>query len=83
LELIVIFFVVVALILWGSHWFRVQQERAITAARDNYLASLSKLKRTPTDADLKQRTLALGRVYSNLTRAQKGNTRLRRGGTNE
>ena len=37
-------------------------------ARAAYQASLGKLKKDPTNPDLKQRTLTLGRAYSNLTR---------------
>ena len=50
------------------------KQKQIEAARQAYLASLTKLKQRPTDPDLKQRTLELGRVYSNLTRNQKGVT---------
>jgi Short C-terminal domain len=44
------------------------------AARLRYLESLNQLKKSPTNADLKQQTLALGRAYSSLTRDKKGNT---------
>ena len=44
------------------------------ATRQAYLTSLNDLKANPTDADLKQQTLALGRAYSNLTRDKNGNT---------
>jgi len=50
------------------------EAKALAAAKELYLESLAKLKLAPTDADLKQRTLALGRAYSNLTRDKKGNT---------
>jgi hypothetical protein len=43
-------------------------------ARLAYQASLDKLKAAPTNADLKQNTLALGRIYSNLTRNKSGVT---------
>jgi hypothetical protein len=39
-----------------------------------YLDSLELLKKTPSNPDLRQRTLELGRVYSNLLRDKKGNT---------
>jgi hypothetical protein len=39
-----------------------------------YIDSLEELKQSPTDANLKQETLALGRRYSNLTRNNMGNT---------
>jgi hypothetical protein len=48
--------------------------KALAEARAAYQASLSHLKANPTNADLRQRTLALGRVYSNLTRSRKGVT---------
>lgn len=51
-----------------------QKAKELEAARQRYLHSLSELKNSPTDADIKQRTLALGRAYSNLTRDKKGNT---------
>ena len=52
----------------------IQKAHAIEAAKKAYLQSLSELKGFPTNADSKQRTLALGRAYSNLTRDKKGNT---------
>ncbi|MGV8900311.1 MAG: hypothetical protein ACOH2B_13855 [Burkholderiaceae bacterium] len=52
----------------------MKQAKALEAAKQLYLDSLSKLKSNPTNADLKQRTLAFGRAYSNLTRDKKGNT---------
>lgn len=52
----------------------IQGGKALEAARSAYLQSLSELKQSPTNADLKERTLALGRAYSNKTRDQKGNT---------
>lgn len=48
--------------------------KALEAAKQKYLDALSALKLHPTNADLKQTTLALGRAYSNLTRDKKGNT---------
>lgn len=46
----------------------------VQKAKENYEKSLAKLKENPTDADLKQATLELGRIYSNLTRDSKGVT---------
>jgi hypothetical protein len=43
-------------------------------ARKRYIESLNILKKNPTNADVKQKTLALGRAYSNLTRDNKGRT---------
>lgn len=50
------------------------QAKALEAAKQAYLEALSILKSNPHDADHKQRTLAMGRAYSNLTRDKKGNT---------
>src|SRR5476651_489456 len=59
-------------------WIAIVQgnnaQRQKDAALRAYRNSLESLKKTPTDADLKQSTLALGRFYSNLTRDKKGNT---------
>lgn len=52
----------------------IQKGREKEAAKKAYLLSLSELKQDPTNADVKQHTLALGRHYSNLTRDKKGNT---------
>ena len=46
----------------------------LKAARAAYDASLAELKLRPADPDLRARTLALGRAYSNLTRSQRGVT---------
>lgn len=62
------------LFAYAIYWGGKQRKQALEEARQSYLQSLSELKRLPTDADLKQRTLALGRAYSNLTREKKGNT---------
>lgn len=43
-------------------------------AKQEYQGSLQQLKMNPANADLRQRTLELGRIYSNLMRDQKGNT---------
>jgi hypothetical protein len=48
--------------------------KALADARAAYQSSLTRLKSNPTNADLRQRTLSLGRVYSNLTRSKKGVT---------
>jgi cytochrome c-type biogenesis protein CcmH/NrfG len=61
-----------ALAIWA--YVAWQKNQAVEAARRAYQESLSKLKTKPTDADLKQATLALGRSYSTLTRDKKGHT---------
>jgi hypothetical protein len=61
-------------IVWAAIAIATNAQKAKDAARTAYLQSLDKLKANPTNADLKQQTLALGRAYSNLTRDNKGNT---------
>lgn len=65
---------IVVIVVGFGIYSGIQKTNAIEAAKKAYLQSLSKLKGSPTDADLKQHTLALGRAYSNLTRDKKGNT---------
>jgi hypothetical protein len=65
---------IIAVVVGVAIYSGMQKTKAIEAAKKAYLQSLSELKGAPTNADLKQRTLALGRTYSNLTRDKKGNT---------
>lgn len=69
-------FVVVLAVIIGvlvvSDRRRVALERERAAAQAAYEQSLSALKRDPTNADVKQQTLGLGRAYSNLTRGRRG-----------
>jgi hypothetical protein len=53
-------------------WFARAKARRLAAALAAYQDSLTRLKEDPTNATLKQRTLALGREYSSLTRDSKG-----------
>ena len=69
-----IFIIIVILFLGLAIYAGVQQGKGIEAARLAYLQSLATLKQTPTDANAKQHTLALGRAYSTQTRDKKGNT---------
>jgi|SRR5438128_9551285 len=48
--------------------------KTLDQARQAYQDSLSKLKSDPANADLRQKTLQLGRLYSNLTRHKRGVT---------
>lgn len=48
------------------------KEKDVAIAKKAYLESLSALKRNPENAAIKQRTLALGRVYIKLARDKKG-----------
>ena len=66
--------IVIVAIISIAIYSGIQQGKALEAAKQSYLQSIAELKKAPTNADLKQRTLALGRAYSNLTRDKKGNT---------
>lgn len=59
--------VVAVLYAWAS-------EKAKKEALQAYQQSLANLKANPRNADLRQRTLALGRAYSSLMRDKKGQT---------
>lgn len=69
-----LFWLIVVIVVGLAIYLGIQKANAIEAAKKAYLESLSELKGHPTNADLKQHTLALGRAYSNLTRDKKGNT---------
>lgn len=51
-----------------------EQTKQLNAARDAYFNALRRLKANPTNPDLRQHTLQLGRAYSNLTRNKSGVT---------
>ena len=51
-----------------------RKNKEIALARAAYQDSLTRLKSNPTNADLRQRTLELGRIYSHLTRKKRGVT---------
>ncbi len=70
----IIFIVVIVLVLIAGNNAAKQQAKALAAARDAYYKSLAALKDDPANADLRQRTLQLGRTYSGMTRSQKGVT---------
>jgi len=67
-----LFWVLLVLGAIGIVWFANDKARKLAAAKAAYQDSLGKLKDDPTNADVKQHTLALGRDYSNLTRNSKG-----------
>ena len=48
--------------------------KRLSQARDAYFDALRRLKANPTNADMRERTLHLGRTYSNLTRNKSGVT---------
>ncbi len=75
----IVIFLLLVVIFAGSVMYyyanKAQAEiQAIEKARQAYLAYLSKLKQSPTNPDIKQHTLALGRYYSDLTRDNQGHT---------
>jgi hypothetical protein len=53
---------------------RDEQIRQLNVAKNAYFAALRSLKANPTNPDLRERTLELGRKYSNLTRNKSGVT---------
>src|SRR6185369_13818480 len=53
---------------------RDREAKQLKAAKDAYFDALRRLKANPTNADLRQTTLQLGRAYSNLTRNKSGVT---------
>jgi hypothetical protein len=53
---------------------RDEQIRQLNAAKNAYFVALRSLKANPTNPDLRERTLELGRKYSNLTRNKSGVT---------
>jgi hypothetical protein len=71
--LAVIVIVVIAIVI-DSDKRAAQKVQRRKAANDAYQGALSELKASPSNPDLKQRTLELGRTYANLTREQKGVT---------
>jgi hypothetical protein len=70
MEFLIIIAVVVVIIAISSNNNAERKRKAKLA----YLDSLNKLKKSPTNADLRQKTLELGRHYSNLMRDSKGQT---------
>ena len=75
------FFVVCGLVFVGMIWMAVvshnsqeDAKKAFIKSKGDYFNSLKNLKFTPTNADLKEKTLALGRAYSILSRSGAGVT---------
>ena len=48
------------------------KEKDIAVAKKKYIESLYALKRAPSNVDIKQRTIVLGRAYGRLTRGKQG-----------
>lgn len=67
-----IFIIIIVIIVIIGIWGGISRSNQVKKAKENYEKSLAKLKENPTDADLKQATLELGRIYSNLTRDSNG-----------
>jgi hypothetical protein len=66
--------ILVIAVIWAAAASANAAQQRKEEARINYQSSLGELKTTPANADLRQRTLELGRIYSNLMRDQKGHT---------
>lgn len=60
----------IAVVLGG--WSAVSAIKQTNQAKKVYLESLEKLKNSPENADLVQKTLELGRAYVKLNRISKG-----------
>lgn len=70
MELLLVIIVVWAVIFGFVSGAWKEKDKAV--AKKAYLESLSDLKRAPGNADLRMRTLALGRAYGKLTRDKHG-----------
>lgn len=66
-------FILIVVVFLGL-LFAWVKEKAKSESHKKYQASLKDLEADPRNAVLRQRTLALGRTYSNLMRDNKGNT---------
>jgi len=64
--------IVLVLLLFIILAWHVITTKTLERARQDYLRALHELKSNPTSANLRQETLRLGRVYSNLTRSNRG-----------
>lgn len=68
------FFIIVIIVVAIAFYIGNQSDKEKQQALEAYRNSLRKLKTDPANSDLRQMTLNLGRVYSNLVRDNKGNT---------
>lgn len=66
--------IVIVALLAMRYLVDAQRKKTIHQASLDYQEALTALQRQPTNADLKQRALQLGRYYANLTRQQRGVT---------
>ena len=62
----------IGFIIWILIELAKEKREHLAATKAAYERSLAHLKEDPHSPELKQRTLALGRTYSNLTRNRKG-----------
>lgn len=67
---LLIIIAVIGIAFYSAYQAGKAKEQALAA----YHASLSDLKKDPGNSNLRQKTLNLGRIYSNLSRNNKGNT---------
>ncbi len=65
---------IIVIVTVGIIWAGREESKRKALAKRNYKESLETLKNNPVNADLRQKTLKFGRVYSNLMRNSKGNT---------
>ena len=68
------FLFIVMVVVAIAFYVGSQAEKAKRRALEAYKNSLAQLKTDPGNSDLRQLTLSLGRIYSNLVRDKKGNT---------
>jgi uncharacterized membrane protein len=69
--IVLVIVVVPSYFIWnGGRQRTLASEKHLTDAHAAYQDALAKLKLDPSNAELKQHTLALGRYYSTLTRKQ-------------
>jgi hypothetical protein len=69
-----LFILIAGVMIWAVIASANAEQKKKDEACRQYQRSLAELKTNPGNADLRQRTLALGRIYSNLMRDKKGNT---------
>ena len=65
-------FLGIGFIIWILIELVKEKKAHLAATKAAYERNLARLKEDPNSPDLKQRTLTLGRTYSNLTRNRKG-----------
>ncbi len=66
--------ILIVIVVIGGIVFGISEAEKLAKEKEAYEESLEELKHDPTNANLRQETLRLGRVYSNSTRNNKGVT---------